>query len=89
MPFTTLPTPVEPPKGAYSILEFCAAHSISESMFYKLKRVGQTPDEMVVGTRRLISVEAAARWRAEREAAAAETSTVPEAAVPESTPEIV
>jgi hypothetical protein len=38
-------------------------------MFYKMKKQGLTPREMKVGTRRLITLEAAAEWRAEREAA--------------------
>jgi hypothetical protein len=57
--------------AAYSIDEFCAAHRISTSMFFKLKSQGLAPAEMHVGTRRLISVEAAAAWRRARETAAA------------------
>jgi hypothetical protein len=57
---------------AYSIEEFCRRHSISVQVFYKY------PDLMPVsfnaGARRLISREAAARWRAEREAANAVTA---------------
>ena len=54
-----------------SIPEFCEAHGISEGMFYKMKKQnrGLTPREMKVGTRTLITFEAAAEWRAEREAA--------------------
>jgi hypothetical protein len=58
-----------PPTGAYSIAEFCHAHAISESFFHKLKSQGRGPAVMRVGTRTLISVEAAAAWRATREAA--------------------
>lgn len=61
------------PRLALSIPEFCAAHDISEGMFYKLKKKGLTPREMKLGTRTLITFEAAAHWRAEREAA----STIP------------
>ena len=52
-------------------LEFCEAHGISEGMFYKMKKQnrGLTPREMKIGTRTLITFEAAAKWRAEREAA--------------------
>lgn len=53
---------------AYSISEFCAAHGISESFYYKLKAQGLTPAEMRVGTRRIISKESAAAWRAARTA---------------------
>jgi hypothetical protein len=36
-------------------------------MFYKLLAEGKAPRVMVVGTRRLISIEAAAAWRASME----------------------
>ena len=59
------------PRLALSIPEFCEAHGISEGMFYKMKKQnrGLTPREMKIGTRTLITFEAAAKWRAEREAA--------------------
>ena len=56
------------PLSAYSIREFCAAHRLSESMYFKLRHQGLGPDEMSVGSRRIISVEAAERWRRAREA---------------------
>src|SRR5262249_25737257 len=56
---------------AMSIREFCALHGISEEMFYKMKRDGWGPATMKVGSRTLISHEAAADWRRKREAAAA------------------
>jgi hypothetical protein len=59
--------PQLPARGAYTIREFAEAHGFSESMFFKLQIA---PATMVVGTRRLISIEAAARWRREREVAA-------------------
>jgi len=59
------------PRLALSIPQFCEAHGISEGMFYKMKKQnrGLTPREMKIGTRTLITFEAAAKWRAEREAA--------------------
>ena len=54
--------------GAFSIRAFCARHSISQSFFHKLRSLGLGPAIMKVGARTLISREAAARWRAEREA---------------------
>ena len=63
---------VKVPHAAYSISEFCAAHRISEMTFFRIKRQGQAPKTMKVGTRTLISVEAAAAWRREREIAAQE-----------------
>jgi hypothetical protein len=51
---------------AYSIEQFCARNGLSVQMFYK--RPDLMPDTFSIGTRRLISREAASRWRAEREA---------------------
>ena len=56
---------------AYSIPVFCARHGISERFYFKLKAEGRAPTEMKLGNRVLISREAAARWRAEREAESA------------------
>jgi hypothetical protein len=52
---------------AYSIGEFCARHRISPQLFYKLKPLGQMPATFNVGTRVLISREAADAWRRTRE----------------------
>lgn len=51
------------PRAAYTIPEFCAAHRISESFYYKLKRLGLGPAERYVGARVLITNESAADWR--------------------------
>jgi hypothetical protein len=56
-------------KLAYSVEEFCQLHGISIGHFYNLLKAGLAPDIMKVGTRTLISEEAAALWRAERTAA--------------------
>ncbi|MBR1332811.1 hypothetical protein [Bradyrhizobium ottawaense] len=58
---------IEP--DALSIDEFCARHCISRRLFYKLKSEGLMPVTFKLGTRVLISREAAAAWRAAREAA--------------------
>jgi hypothetical protein len=50
---------------AFSVEEFCKAHSISIGFFYTLLKEGRAPEIMKLGTRTLISREAAARWRAE------------------------
>ncbi|BAR62426.1 hypothetical protein JQ614_19455 [Bradyrhizobium diazoefficiens] len=47
---------------AYSIDEFCARHRISRRLFYKLKSEGLMPPTFYLGTRVLISREAAAVW---------------------------
>jgi phage terminase small subunit len=52
-------------RNAYSIAEFCDAHSISRSTYYRLKRHGLAPAEMLVLGKPLISVEAATSWRAQ------------------------
>lgn len=73
------PAPMEPtPRLALSIPEFCRAHGISEGMYYKMKKQnrGLIPREMKIGTRTLITLEAAAKWRVEREAAS--TASPPE-----------
>jgi hypothetical protein len=62
-----LPPPPPPPRLAMNIIEFCVAFRISEDFYYKLKRQGQGPREMKVGTRTLISLAAADEWRRERE----------------------
>jgi hypothetical protein len=59
-------------KFAFSIDEFCAAHDLCRASFYNAVRRGEGPRVMLVGGRRLISIEAAAEWRREREVAAAE-----------------
>ena len=63
------PAPAE--LDAYSIAEFCARHCISRGKFYLLLNKGKAPKTFNVGTRVLISREAAAAWRAERERAEA------------------
>lgn len=55
---------------ALSIDEFCARHRISRTLYYKLKSEGLMPATFKLGTRVLISREAAAAWRRAREAAA-------------------
>ena len=52
---------------AFSVAEFCKRHRISPQLFYKFK--ADMPVTFRVGTPVLISREAAARWRAQRERA--------------------
>lgn len=59
-----------PSRFAFSIEEFCEAHGFSRATYFSQKRMGHGPREMRVGNRVLISIEAAADWRREREAAA-------------------
>lgn len=53
-----------------TIDEFCKEHKITRPHYYALKKQGKGPREMVVGRRRLITQEAAADWRRDREQAA-------------------
>ena len=57
-------------RAAFSISEFCMRNGISARHVYNLRRRGEGPKEMKIGTRRLISVAAEAVWQHEREAAA-------------------
>src|SRR5260370_37430836 len=56
------------PVAMYTIATFCVAHDISESFYHKLKNKGRGPRETHLGARVLITMEAAADWRAAREA---------------------
>jgi hypothetical protein len=56
------------PPVAYTIAEFCYTHKISPAYYYKQRKLGLGPREMVVGRRRIISAEAAAAWRQARAA---------------------
>ena len=60
-------------QDAYSIDQFCMRHGFCRSVYYKQKAAGKGPREMQVGARKIISKEAAADWRREREAEAQAT----------------
>ncbi|MFK4724842.1 putative DNA-binding transcriptional regulator AlpA [Bradyrhizobium niftali] len=53
---------------ASTVQQFCADHNISRATFYNLLNEGKGPTVMKVGTRTLVSVEAAAEWRRRMEA---------------------
>ena len=55
-------------KDAYTVSEFCERHGISRSKYYELVHAGEGPKVFRVGTKPLISREAAAKWRARMEA---------------------
>lgn len=65
---------------AFSIGQFCEAHGFSKAHYFNMKRDGKGPREMRAGTRVLISREAAADWRREREAEAADLAANRDAA---------
>jgi hypothetical protein len=56
------------PRAALTIAEFCAAHRISQSFYFKLKAAGLGPREMRALNKVLITPEASAAWRNAREA---------------------
>ena len=70
LPVASRPVNTADHADAYSVDEFCARHRISPQLFYKLKPQGLMPVTFNVGTRVLISREAAAAWRRARENAA-------------------
>ena len=57
-----------PNAAAFNIREFCLAHRISESMYYKLRNAGLGPREARALSKVIITQEAAADWRRQREA---------------------
>lgn len=48
---------------AYTIEQFCQAHGFSKAHYFNIAREGKGPRIMRVGSRVLISREAAADWR--------------------------
>jgi hypothetical protein len=56
---------------AASIPTFCRRHGISVAGYYNMRAEGKGPREAAVGKRKIITKEASADWRKEREAEAA------------------
>jgi hypothetical protein len=56
-------------RGAFTIPEFCISNRISRATLYGLWHAKIGPRRMEIGTKKLISVEAAADWRRAREEA--------------------
>jgi hypothetical protein len=54
-------------RAAFTIAEFCRAHRISESFYYKIRNKGLGPRESRTGGKVTITNEAAAEWRVSRE----------------------
>jgi hypothetical protein len=59
------------PALGLSVDQFCAANNIGRDLFYELVRQKRGPDCMRLGRRRIITIDAAARWQREREAESA------------------
>jgi predicted DNA-binding transcriptional regulator AlpA len=47
----------------FSVRDFCKAHGISKAFLYKLRAQGKAPPICKLGSRSLITAEAAADWR--------------------------
>lgn len=62
------PTTAAPQAATFTVPQFLASHNVSRTHFYALVADGRGPRLMKVGRRTLISVEAAAAWRARMEA---------------------
>lgn len=56
------------PGDAHTIPSFCDSNKISESKYFELKRQGRGPREIELDNRIIITPEAEADWRREREA---------------------
>jgi hypothetical protein len=56
------------PGDSDTIPSFCESEAISQSTYFKLKRQGRGPREIELDGRIIISPQAKADWRAEREA---------------------
>jgi hypothetical protein len=50
-------------RAAYTVNEFCDAHRISRSKLYQLWATRSGPRFIQIGTKRIITTEAAAKWR--------------------------
>jgi predicted DNA-binding transcriptional regulator AlpA len=55
----------------YTVPEFCAAHRMGRTTFYALAKIGKAPRTIHLAQKVLVSREAAADWRREREAESA------------------
>ena len=56
------------PGQAHTRVSFCENNNISESLYFALKRQGKGPREIELNKRIIITEQAEADWRAEREA---------------------
>ena len=61
--------PTEAECYTMTIEEFAARHRISKQFYYKLRAAGQGPTEIRIGSRVLISKDAAEAWRSKLEGA--------------------
>ncbi|MCC7203113.1 MAG: hypothetical protein IT393_10700 [Nitrospirae bacterium] len=55
-------------QNAFTISDFCESHKISRAFFYQLVKAGKGPLIIRLGSKRLVTKEAAAEWRRKLEA---------------------
>jgi hypothetical protein len=60
----------------FTIKKFCDRYEIAPSFYFKLQRQGRGPRTMRIGSKVLITAQAASDWVAAREAETAEQSRV-------------
>jgi hypothetical protein len=61
--------PARNDRACFTVAEFCDAHRISRAKLYQLWKAGIGPRVLRIGSKVIITCEAAADWRREREAA--------------------
>jgi hypothetical protein len=61
-------------RSSFTISEFCDRNGFSRGFFYKMKKAGIGPRELIIGDLIRITVEAEADWKRERQAATAQTA---------------
>ena len=54
-------------RGTFTVSQFCEWANISRTLFYELQKDGTGPQVFYVRSKPLISIEAAEKWRQERE----------------------
>jgi len=67
------------PRVTYTVNQFYAAHNVCRSQLYEYWQQGRGPRFFWNGTRRIITVEAAAAWRRDREEEALGANYIPAA----------
>jgi hypothetical protein len=61
-------------RSAFTISEFCARNGFSRGFYYKMKKAGIGPRELVINDLIRITVEAELAWKAERQTATGQTA---------------
>jgi predicted DNA-binding transcriptional regulator AlpA len=62
----------------FTVAEFCCAHKISRSKLYQLWHSGTGPRSIKIGSKNLITAEAASAWRRQLDAGTDKPALTPE-----------